>query len=376
MQQLEPIKGISGTLIGAIAELNPWKSPVSAYNAVFGLDEPDGEKQAATWGQRIEPLLARQYQDDTGAILWPNCDFGMDYKRPMHHQTHSWWSGTPDRLVIADPKWLIPVELYCDDYEQALHDIEVMLTLGDFWKSVRGGWEGKTAGYRMMGLWGEKGTDSIPEMYLVQSAWYLAMCRSWNPKITRWDLSCLIGGQDYRPYIIEHNAKLEESLARLGLDFWENHILARTPPPVSADPAWKQFFQRFYPTETEPMDQATDEDTKNFLELYDINLQLKPLEERQEILENTIKLALGEREGFEGTLADGKVWKVTWKKVKDRQVVNYEGAVADFMNQGTAKLCRFMQEIIDLNTKDKPGVRRMLSSWPKEPKPVKEKKTK
>lgn len=376
MPQIEPVKGISGTLIGAIADLNPWKSPVNAYNAVFGLAEPDDEKQAATWGQRIEPLLARQYQDDTGAILWPNVDFGMDYKQPMSHQSFPWWTGTPDRLVIADPKWLIPVELYVNDYDQAMHDIKVMLTLGDFWKSVRGGWEGKTAGYRMMGLWGEQGTDSIPEMYLVQSAWYLSMCRSWNPKITRWDLSCLIGGQDYRPYIIDYSPKLEESLTRLGLNFWENNILARTPPPVSADPAWKQFFQRFYPQETEALAEPTDADVKNFLELYDISLQLKPLENRKETLENTIKLALGEREGFAGTLADGKVWKVTWKKIKDSRVIDYEEAVAEFMEISTRKLQTFMQEILDKHTKDKIGVRRMNTSWPKEPKPVKEKKQK
>uniref|UniRef100_A0A7C3ZAM2 YqaJ viral recombinase domain-containing protein n=1 Tax=Desulfobacca acetoxidans TaxID=60893 RepID=A0A7C3ZAM2_9BACT len=369
MENLEPVKGISGTLASAVLGVNPWKSPLSAYNAIFGLEEEE-EREAMRWGTKLEPLIAREYQERTGAILWPHTDFGLDYRHPLRHAEIPWWTGTPDRLVIEDSKYLIDPELYYADGEKARAAMEEVLTDPAFWAQVEKGWEAKTAGPRMARLWGEEDSDEIPEVYLIQSSWYLCLTRSYNPKITSWDVSVLLGGQQFRTYTVEFNPKLAEAMAARASDFWHNHILTRTPPKPRADPAWQAFFRRFYPVETQPLTEATLEEAAKFFELYEAKKNLDIWQNQYESLANELKLMLGDRAGIQG--GEFGDWKLTWKKIKDIQKIDWK-AVVDELCQRLPDLAETIREAVKAHTTIVPGPRRFLPSWPKEPQPKQKK---
>lgn len=366
MENLDPIKGISGTLVSAVLGLNPWKSPLNAYNAIFGLEDEE-EREVMTWGTKLEPLIAKEYQARTGAILWPNTDFGLDYRFPLRHTKFSWWTGTPDRLVIEDPKYLIDPELYHTDREKAQAVMEEVLNDHSFWGQVIKGWEAKTAGWRMMHLWGEEDTDEVPDFYLVQVSWYLGLIRSYNPQITEWDLSVLLGGQQFRTYQVRYNPKLIDAMAARAVDFWQNHVLTRTPPKPSADPAWQDFFRKFYPRETKPMTDASKEEQTLFLALWEARQQLDTWQERYETLANELKLRLGDREGIQGSIGN-LVWKLTWKATKGRQRTNWEAAFKDLQDRLGMAWQETIEEVMRMHTITEPGVRRFLPSWPKEQK--------
>ena len=77
--------------------------------------------------------------------------------------------------------------------------------------------------------WGDEGTDQIPESYLVQVAWYSAICDV--PKV---DIAVLIGGQNYREYTYTRDQELEEKLIKIACNFWHNHVQKRIPPKCSS----------------------------------------------------------------------------------------------------------------------------------------------
>ena len=68
-------------------------------------------------------------------------------------------------------------------------------------------------------------SDSIPESYLVQSAWYAAICDV--PKV---DIAVLIGGQNFKIYTYERNKEFEEKLIKIACNFWYDHVEKRIPP--------------------------------------------------------------------------------------------------------------------------------------------------
>lgn len=363
LENLEPVKGISGTLAAAVLGVNPWKSPLKAYLAIFGLDD-DEEKEAMVWGSRLEPLIAREYQERTGAILWPHTDIGLDHRYPLRHAEIPWWTGTPDRLVINDSKYLIDPDLYYADGDEAREAMEKCMADPAFWRQVVRGWEGKTAGLRMARFWGEENTDEIPELYLIQSSWYLSLVRSYNPDISEWDVSVLIGGQQFRTYQVRFNAKLAETMKAKAAEFWHNHVLTRTPPPPSADPAWREFFRKFYPQETMPLAEAAPEEEKLFKELWFTHKQISLLQELYETLANELKLRIGDREGIRGNI-NGKPWKLTWKTAKGTERTDWQ-AVIDSLCRRLPDLQETIRSTVAEYTTIRPGSRRFLPSWPKE----------
>ena len=88
--------------------------------------------------------------------------------------------------------------------------------------------ECKTAHFMKSKAWGDEGTDQIPESYLVQVAWYSAICDM--PKV---DIAVLIGGQDFRIYTYIKNEEFENKLIKIASNFWHNHIEKRIPPACS-----------------------------------------------------------------------------------------------------------------------------------------------
>ena len=178
-------QGITGSDIGAICFLNPYRSPLEVYlDKVSEEEQQDISSEPIYWGNRLEDVIADEYaiRQNVKVSVEPNI---------LQHKEYDFILGSIDRWV---------------------NDGEYIL-------------ECKTIGSRLINQLGEVGTDQIPSYWLAQVAWYVAITDT--PKA---DIAVLAAGQDFRIYTYERNRELEDKLIKIACNFWSNHIEKRIPP--------------------------------------------------------------------------------------------------------------------------------------------------
>ena len=192
---------LGGSDLGAIAGLNPYRTALDVYLDKTSDDIRCETSPAMRWGTLLEDTIAKEYAEVTGQTIEiePNT---------IYHPSMKFLGANIDRWV-GDKEYVL---------------------------------ECKTAGFTRGKEWGEEGTDQIPESYLVQVAYYAAICAV--PKI---DIAVLIGGQDFRIYTYERTKELEDKLIKIACNFWHNHIEKMIPPKcVSTRDTFNLFPQSNY----------------------------------------------------------------------------------------------------------------------------------
>lgn len=227
---------IGGSDLGAIAGLNPYRTALDVYLEKINPDIATEIKTDATyWGTALEPLIAAEYEKRTGNLVTDTNRFSCFVRHKEHHF-----------LACNIDAWIGE-----NDYVL----------------------ECKTAGFSKAKEWGEVGTDQIPESYLVQVAYYAAICDV--PKV---DIAVLIGGQDFRIYTYERSKELEEKLIKIACNFWHNHIEKRIPPKcVNTKDTFNLFPQSNY-------QEIVAED--NIMEKWE---ELKAAREEESMIQTTIE---------------------------------------------------------------------------------------
>ena len=162
--------------------LDIYLSKVNPYIVELTKDDPNYE--AAYWGTKQEEIIAERYAEERSVIVTTSPTLIKHPKHPFIACNIDRWVGNREYIL-----------------------------------------ECKTSHFYKMKQWGEQGTDQIPESYLIQVAYYAAICDV--PKV---DIAVLIGGQDFRIYTYERNKVLEEKLIKIACNFWHNHIEKRIPP--------------------------------------------------------------------------------------------------------------------------------------------------
>ena len=178
-------QGITGSDIGAICFLNPYRSPLEVYlDKVSEEEQQDISSEPIYWGNRLEDVIADEYaiRQNVKVSVEPNI---------LQHKEYDFILGSIDRWV---------------------NDGEYIL-------------ECKTIGSRLINQLGEVGTDQIPSYWLAQVAWYVAITDT--PKA---DIAVLAAGQNFRIYTYNRNRELEDKLIKIACNFWHNHIEKRIPP--------------------------------------------------------------------------------------------------------------------------------------------------
>jgi putative phage-type endonuclease len=192
---------LGGSDLGAICGLNPYRTALDVYLDKTSDDISEETNAAMRWGNLLEDVVAKEYAEVTGQTIEiePNT---------IYHPSMKFLGANIDRWV-GDKEYVL---------------------------------ECKTAGFTRGKEWGEEGTDQIPESYLVQVAYYAAICAV--PKV---DIAVLIGGQDFRIYTYERTKDLEDKLIKIACNFWHNHIEKRIPPKcVSTRDTFNLFPQSNY----------------------------------------------------------------------------------------------------------------------------------
>lgn len=198
---------IGGSEIATICGLSSFdKTALDVYLSkvnptIVELTKDDPNYEAAYWGTKQEEIIAERYAEERKVII-------QTQPTLIRHPKHPFIACNIDRWV-GNREYIL---------------------------------ECKTAHFYKMKKWGDLGTDQIPESYLLQVAYYAAIC-----DVQKVDIAVLIGGQDFRIYTYNRDKNLEEKLIKIGVNFWHNHIEKRIPPKcVSTRDTFNLFPQSNY----------------------------------------------------------------------------------------------------------------------------------
>ena len=193
-------KGIGGSDVAAILGFSPYKSPYQLWLDKTGRSErTESQSESAHFGHLLEDLVAKEYSRRAGVKV-------QRVTQQLSLPDHPWAIGNIDRAII-NPEIAGNVR-----FKDGKLTTDRLL-------------ECKTASEYLAKLFGEEGSDQVPDYYLTQCLWYLLL--SGCEFI---DLAVLIGGNKFRMYRIERDEDLIDSIFRQVKAFWFNHVVADVPP--------------------------------------------------------------------------------------------------------------------------------------------------
>jgi putative phage-type endonuclease len=313
-------EGVGGSDAAAILGLSPWKSAMDVWLEKKGLAEERNDPNRdflLDLGTQLEPVIARCYERQTGVKLT------LPFPLQWTHKKYPVLRGSPDRFVEGVSRG---VELKSEN--------------------------------QFSDQFGEPGTDQVPYHYLVQCAHYMAVL-----DYDVWDVALLHGGTRFAVYTIHRDKELEASMTEQLLDWWERYIVKDVPPDVDGSGAWKVYLRKKYPVNLLPIKQG-DEETLNLVKKLEwAGVSAAACAAIEEETKNRLKLLIGEHDGIQGEFG-----KITWKKTKDSESVDWELTHKDFLRTLAAKhpelwlgeLHEVHRTIQRIHTMPRQGTRRFL----------------
>lgn len=274
---IEKRKGkISASNVATILGLKPFgKMPIDAWQQIMGYAPPVADKPAFRMGRKVEAVIADLYAEDAGVELVAPQD-------PMVHHDLPWLCGTPDRLIVGQPKGL----------------------------------EIKNVGEYMLRGWGKPGTDEIPDYYLTQVAMYMAITG-----YDEFDVAASLAGGYPVVYPVQRDRQLENDILKTLDDWYVIHIAGNTPPEPDETNNYAEYLKRRWPRNEKPLKKADPAIESAMANLCQARMDYDEAEERKMFYENTIKSFIADAEGVEGECG-----KITWKAAKDGKEIDWERA--------------------------------------------------
>lgn len=280
-------KYIGGSDIAAILGQSKFATAVDVYLSKKSNSIEQKNNPAIEWGQYLEDAVARAYSDKTGFRV-------VRHEELIVHPEYPFIAGNIDRWA------------YDENNKQYILEC-------------------KTSGFMRRNDWGkEELTDDIPSYYLCQCAWYSMLTgAALKIRVDKVDIAVLIGGQNFRIYTYNKDEELEASLLKEGIKFWQNHIEKDIPP----EPVIVSDLDKLYPDSVEKSVYASDSILAKVEELNALRTQKKNIEGMIESCEFAIKDFMKDSD----ILVSEQDFKplVTWKKSKDRLVLNTEKLKAE-----------------------------------------------
>lgn len=231
--------------IAAVCGMDPFRGVWDVWADKLGLIPPESFAES-DMGHLFERPLLEHYSRKTGVAL--------TYPEKMIHPLHKWVSATPDGLAS---------------------DRVVQV---------------KVVGANMAHKW----DDGVPEYVVCQVQWEMF--------VTGLPLAVVVacvGGTDYRALDVPADSEIQQSLFDLGREFWEGYVLTGTPPDPDASAACRKALSaRHRKHSAEPVP-ATRELVEMAREHKRLSKQAKDLDEVRDAIGNTLRLAIGDRSGFE-----------------------------------------------------------------------------
>jgi putative phage-type endonuclease len=182
---------ITATEIAAVLGLSPWQSRFSLWHKKAGLPTPPFESNPAVeWGNRLEDAVAQKFADE-------HPELQIHKTGTWRHADREWQRATPDRITTDEI-----VELKTSPF-------------GDGW--------------------GPSGSDTFPVHYRCQVTWQQDTLGLLKPG----RLAVLIGGWDYREYVIPYDEDDAKVMRDAAEEFLETVRRGERPPIDGADATYQ-----------------------------------------------------------------------------------------------------------------------------------------
>lgn len=270
-------QGIGGSDIAAILGLNKYKSPMGVYLDKVGetpIEDTAGE--AAYWGNVLEEVVAKEFQERTGEKVRRD-------NRMLAHPEHPYLMANLDRVVVGKKEIL----------------------------------ECKTSSAYRLKEWE---SDEVPMEYLLQIMHYLA--------VTGYDrahIAVLVGGQKFIHKTIERDEELIQQIIDMASDFWNNHVMTKTPPPYDGSSATSNFLSAMFPQADQETETVLDDEADALITQY------QEAKEREEAAKKDKTEAENKLKGMVGLAELGLAgsYVVEWKNVKGRETLDTKAFKAE-----------------------------------------------
>ncbi len=232
--------------------ISPWRTPYQLWCEKTGIElAPDlSQIDYIYFGHLLEPVVAQIFTEKTGISVFPSSEL-------FQHPKHRFLAGHVDRLLAGHKH--------------------------------RGFLECKSANAFDHRDWGksEGGAADIPPHYLAQVDHYM---------LVRDDPWCyvavLIGGNDFRWYRIERDAKREAKLLAAELALWKL-VKSKKPPPITNELDAKHRWKKIAEGSSIPV--AADIRSK-IVRLSAVTERIKELEKEEKEIRNIIFPTFTDRE--------------------------------------------------------------------------------
>lgn len=247
--------GLGGSDMAAILGVSPWRGPHDVYAEKTGLITDDRQTEAMHWGTVLEDPIAAEWRSRN------NLRFRRLICPLVRDEEDPFLFGSPDRMIYPE--------------------------------RLKAGLEIKTAGARSMKGWGEEWTDQIPSHYLIQCQHYLMVTGC-----TTWYVAALLGGQEYREYVVRVNEELQRVMRARARSFWRS-VLDREPPPLDASDGAKAMVEGMFPKHDADVVLPEGPDTVTLLSaLVARRAERKALDGVIQEFETRLKAEIGEHRGL------------------------------------------------------------------------------
>ncbi len=262
-QRLKRHQGLGASDTPIIMGYSSYKTPYQLYLEKTGtIDSDDEITELQYWGNALEPVIINRFAEEN--------DVHISFPDTVYHPDHPFIFANLDGWIES---------------ENAVVEAKVVNSF------QRKEWD--------MGL-----TDGIPLVYLIQIAKQCLITDA-----TRGYCAVLIGGMEYKQFIYERDAVLEDLILKADIEFWncvQNRI---EPEPISTSDCRLKF-----PTPSPDKIAHSNFRTENTLTgLMNVKASIKQLIEKEDKFKMELMSHMGNAEYLMGQ--DGEL-VATWKATK------------------------------------------------------------
>lgn len=257
-------KGLGASDTPIIMGYSTYKTPYQLYLEKIGaIESSDEMTEQQYWGNALEPIIINRFAEENDVkISFPDTVYHPDY--PFIFANLDGWVESEDAVI-----------------------------------------EAKSANSFQRKEWDMALTDGIPLVYLIQIA---KQCLITNA--TRGYCAVLIGGMEYKQFIYERDAVLEELILRADIEFWDCVQKRIAPQPINTNDCRLK-----YPTpHPDKISNSNFKSSNSLACLMNVKLSMKSLAEQEDKLKMELMSHMGTAEylmGQEGELL--ATWKATKK---------------------------------------------------------------
>lgn len=241
---------IGSSDIAAIMGLSPWRTAYEVWAEKVGESAPDDvdpeRERRFRRGKRMEPVVVEMLQEEHDFVI-------LDRNARIYHPTHPFLSAERDFAYGL--------------FNQDDGDLERI-----------GHGEAKSVDPRQAHQWEEDGSQEVPPYYMAQAMFGMAMDNA--PEAT----VAAMFGYDLRVYRFERDDELCGALVQKAVDFWNNHVLPKVPPPPQTKEDAAALVRKFAGFSFE----ASDDLKANFAGLREAKKFVKQWQQNVETIEAMI----------------------------------------------------------------------------------------